>query len=313
MAKVVFVNHRISDHCGVYQYGAQTVEILTRSKKHEFIGVECGSLSELRDIARQHRPRAFIHNSHPAIMPWITGVTHIEGPIHIGLFHDIHPEVLEAPPPDYWVNRWIAIAPQPATSSWLSIGRPVPNVDISDITLPAKLTIKTFGIAFEHKRYKLLGDLIAHEFPDEEIFFEIHTIASFIDNDYTDERIRDEIYGTLRPLIPEHIDLSVTTGLKSREEVVRWLAASHINVLLYAPMKRCGPSSALDFCISAGRPVLVTDSSQFDHVDLPKYPLQGIRDAYAAGTTGVEKYKNMWTEANFLADYERIIDEVCGA
>jgi hypothetical protein len=302
--KVLFVNHDLGVSCGVWQYGEHTREILQRSTKHDVHSINTHLAAECRDAARSIGAEVILYNYHPIIMPWASGMKDTLSAIHVGLYHDSVPKLVANDGPVF-CDHWISINPEVECGPrWFKIGRPIPKVDVSDV-VPKEMTFSSFGIFFAQKNYDKIARLIHREFPGST--YRLHAIRWF----KADGKDHDssEIAGYLRSIAPS-LKIEVTTEMKTRDDMVRWLAESTLNILLYQSLPGAGPSSALDFCLAARRPVITTVSSQFDHVDLPTWPAKTFGQAIEGGTDRVNHYADLWSEENLLRDYEAILDRL---
>lgn len=71
-SNVLFVTHS-NDHCGVYQHGTNTVNVLIRNKSiYNYIHAPCVSKENLFHYITKYTPIAIIYNYHPAVLSWVT-------------------------------------------------------------------------------------------------------------------------------------------------------------------------------------------------------------------------------------------------
>jgi hypothetical protein len=122
--------------------------------------------------------------------------------------------------------------------------------------------VGSFGFAFGHKRF----DLVAREIValDQPATFRLHCPTAHFGGslDHTEAVINVAASG----LAGSDVKLDVSTDHRPSLGVVRMLAANNVNCLFYDPgQPDAGLSSALDYLLAAGRPIMVSSAAMFRH------------------------------------------------
>jgi len=101
--KILFVSHK-KKKCGVYEFGKNVFNAISRSPNYNFVKIECDSRDDLLGDIKTHDPAAIIYNYHPSVMPWLVtklgkGVyrNNIAGlhPVQVGIIHEITQQVAD--------------------------------------------------------------------------------------------------------------------------------------------------------------------------------------------------------------------------
>ena len=109
------------------------------------------------------------------------------------------------------------------------------------------------------------------------------------------------------------ISLNVTTDYISDEELVTFLSKNDINVFLYDLQPERGQASILDYAISAGRPIGLSNSFMFHHLgefyDKMNLSKNSIEKIISYGNADILKLQERWSNKNFVKDIENIVEK----
>ncbi len=309
--KVLFVSTP-PRQCGVHSFGAATFDALSRSQRLQLTLLELPTTADPEQFVRRvHElaPDVVLYNWHQYVMPWLTADVLMrlrwELPFvqHVGLVHD------EAPP---FPQMAAIIHSDPTfqeTPREFRVRRLLPTV--AERPAPQGIVVGSFGFASDRKGFQRVVKQTCAEF--ETATVRLHMPA----NHYGDpegaeaRRIADECKALARP----GITVEVTSDFKAPAQLIEWLAGNSINCFFYENWhKVSGVSSVLDYALAARRPIAVTDCLMFRHLTqfCPSIRIEAnsLREVLAAGTKPLEPVLHDWTEANVIADYERIFDAV---
>ena len=110
------------------------------------------------------------------------------------------------------------------------------------------------------------------------------------------------------------IELRITHDFLSTEQLLDFLAANTINAFFYDEIKGRGISSVTDHALAAGRPVAINRCSMFRHL-FPARPSivvddSSLREIAAQGLAPLRPFREEWTDADLIWDYERICRQI---
>lgn len=311
--KALIVNHHHSKKCGVHAHARRMYEILKKSTRVDFFYAEANSIQDLSLFVEKFDPQVIFYNYYPGVMDWAVGAPQgFEGRVHIGMAHEVthqhanqHLGVF-----DYWVATDPSF-PSHNQNGWFKTVRPIFSCfdSISNIDEECP-TIGSFGFFFRNKGYEDIIGAVKKEF--SEAIIRLHlTVAHFHggSNEARLEEYKKELYALTEGT---GITLVVSDNYKNDEDLVKWLSTNDINILLYHKNPGRGISSAVDYCVAAGRPLIISESEQFRHVQdvLPTYPHQSIKEALKLGNEEVKKLQKAWSFEAFIKDYEGIMKNV---
>lgn len=312
--KILIINHGPYIKCGVYRHAERMGDILSKSAKHEFIHVCANSAEDIIALYEEQKPEVILYNYYPSIMPWITaGLIKSIPAKHVGLVHEITQAGIDAP---YSMSFDAAVVTNPGVDvegkpRWFKTVRPIFDYDVSNINTPNSITIGSFGFLFFNKGFDKVVSAVNNEFDDALIKLHL-TIAQFSGNIAMDTHLSPYSYALSRLANKPQVRLVVTTYTMTDREVVEFLAGNTLNCLFYDPNPGRGASSAVDYMVSAGRPILLTRSEQFSHVNelLPVWPDTSLHKAIEKGNDKVLQLKEEWSHPNFIKQYEDIVEKV---
>lgn len=284
MIKVLFISRK-SERCGVADYGKRVYDIIKRSC---VLDVTFREVEHINDCSYTGYDVLLI-NYHHATVPFLsseylrcirTATIYHEGPMHIHsdtvLFTEIRP---------------------------LFDGMP------STGTCNLVPTIGSFGFGFPDKNFPRVASLVKEQFDKAVLRLNI-PFAEFGDTDGA--LARSEVDKVKSVLAGSNIDLQVSHEYLPQSNLLHWLRGNDLNLFLYNPSHGRGLSSAIDYALSARRPIGVSSSEMFrhlpsnicvDNIGLPKLIELGIEPLMPL----YEQHSN----ANLIAYYEKVITELC--
>lgn len=312
--KVLIVNHKHSKKCGVHAHARRMYEILKKSNNVDFFYSEANSIQDLSLFVDRFDPQVIIYNYYPGVMDWAVGAPQgFDGKIHIGMAHEItHQHATQRLGVfDYWVATDPSFPVLNQNNGWFKTVRPIFKTYNSKASTNTECpTIGSFGFFFRNKGYEDIINAVKKEFSEAVIRLHL-TVAHFHGgNDVRQlETYKKELYALTEGT---GVTLVISDNYKNDEDLVKWLSTNDINILLYHKNPGRGISSAVDYCVSSGRPLIISESEQFRHVQdiLPTYPHQTIKEALTLGNEKVRKLQRDWSFENFIKDYEGIINNV---
>ncbi|MEQ1676100.1 MAG: hypothetical protein ABL876_05350 [Chitinophagaceae bacterium] len=331
---ILFITHK-SAQCGVYEFGKNIFNVLSASRKYNFIKAECETLDELNKAVEKYDPAAIIYNYHPPVLPWIctkiskgiyrNNLTRIKA-VQIGIIHDVTQQVADTAtgygnkyilgPSQRKLNClfdfYIAADPTLLLKNPLvfKTGRLIQSYNVP-ATEPVTTTIGSFGFATPKKGFDKLVKKVQEEF-DEAVIRLNMPAADFGDADGSNAR---RIAADCRNLIVKPgIKLEVTHNFLADTDLLNFLAGNSMNVFMYEDTGGRGISSAVDNALAVRKPVALSRCPMFRHI-LNAAPGVcatdfSLQDILQKGFLPLEKITNDWNAANLLWDYERILDAV---
>lgn len=307
MKSVLIVSHK-QDQCGVFQYGYNTAKLLIDSKKYAFTLVPTAGLGDLVRAVKDYNPCAIIYNYHVSTLGWLNSTTYTRFPgiKHLVIHHEPHQPVPEGH------NGIISQDPtEPEDSGKYAALRPLHPFS----ALPPENNIPTigsFGFGMAGKGFDRLVSRVCDEFSEANVRINI-PFAFF--GDAHGRHAMDWAKRSYAALTNPNVTLQVTHHWMDTNELLAFLASNDLNAFLYDDMGR-GVSSVLDFAISARRPLAITRSTMFRHVwsEFPDLTIEQntLSSIMNLGVGPVAALYDKWQQPNFIANYERIIDDSLG-
>jgi hypothetical protein len=302
MNTILFINHKQAQ-CGVYQFGQHIGTAISKSTLFNIKYLECDSIDELKQHIYTYNPKVIIYNFYPSTLGWCVGVPHIYPDLrHILIRHEPEPWGLP--------EGFEEIYPDPTEpeipGKWKT-GRLIDHY-INNYFTPEIPTFGSFGFVFG-KSFSWAIQLIEKEY--DQAIINIHIPAAYF-GDKNGDGARKSADEARSCLTKPGIQLNITHDFLTRADLVDFLAKNTANIFCYSTNWGRGISSTLDFALTARRPIIITDSRQFKHLDgiknlicVPEYTT--IRDILSRGTTPLQIYYKAWTPEKLLATYEKII------
>lgn len=311
--KILIISHK-EKQCGVHEYGINIAKALKKSAKYSFVYAECSSYEEFCDRVKEVRPSAIIYNYYSSTLPWVNKkiLQSINVP-HIGIIHEVTQGVADTANNGLFQYH---IGPDPTLQLKNPIvfksGRIVLSYT-NNHKLPEIPTIGSFGFGLEGKGFEKVITTVQGEY--DEAIIRLHIpFATFGD---ADGRQAMAIAQRCQQLIVKPgIKLSLSHDFLSQEQLLDFLAQNTLNVFFYDRHEHRGISSVIDHALAVKRPIAVTKSNMFRHI-LSAQPSiciedSSLREIINNGIAPLVPFYNESSEANFIVDYEQILDRVLG-
>lgn len=313
MATVLFLSHR--EHaCGIQQWGKRAAKVLSRAQKHLFEYREVESEDEFRGFVSAINPDIIIYNYHISTMTWLNPILLDEFRsrkqtviIHEGFAH---------PENEHSFDYYVYIDPEiELDSKWshkvFKVGRTLLEYsgEYKNNTIP---TIGSFGFGFANKQYEHIVRSVNNEF-DDAIINLLIPFAKFGDSSgdaarLSVDRCRAEIH---KP----GIKLNVSHEFLPEESVLEFLAGNDINAFFYADMPGRGISSAVDYALSVKRPMILTNTYMFRHINNHishsiSIETSSIKQVMSYGIEPLKPFYELWSNENFISAFEGVVDAI---
>ncbi|MFY9621697.1 MAG: hypothetical protein WAQ99_17925 [Pyrinomonadaceae bacterium] len=309
---ILIVSHA-EKQCGIHEYGLNIAAALEKSSRYSFAYAECSNEKELRRAVKQIKPSAIIYNYYPATMPWLTSqMVRRYKVASLGIMHEVTQEEADratremfdyhlGPDPTLVENNPILFKTRRLIPTYHS-RPPVPDV----------VTIGSFGFGFGGKGFEHLIETVHREFDEARIA--LHLPFNGVVSSQLQERAMASIKKSAERISKPGIKLVITRDFLSKSQLLDFLASNTLNAFFYDTGKHLGISSAIEHALAVRRPMAITKCGMFRHV-FSAYPSICIEDSSLSriienGVTPLEPFYEEWSEANFILDYERILDEV---
>jgi len=311
--KILIVSHK-EKQCGVQEYGLNIAKTLKESTKYSFVYAECSSYEEFLDIVNKVKPSAIIYNYHPSTLPWVnkTILQSINVP-HIGIIHEVTQRISDVSNNSLFQYH---IGPDPTLQLKNPIVFKTGRIIVpytNNYKLPEIPTIGSFGFGLEGKGFEKVIATVQQEY--DEALIRLHIpFATFGDADGSQavaiaQRCQQSI-------VKPGIKLSLSHDFLSQEQLLDFLAQNTLNAFFYDRLNNRGISSTIDHALAVKRPIAITKSNMFRHILSAKPSIciedSSLKQIINNGIAPLVPFYNEWSEANFILDYEQIVDRVLG-
>ena len=308
---ILFVSHA-QQQCGVYQFGVNVAGVLAGSERYRFVYQEARDAEHLRMAVQAARPAAIIYNHHPATLPWMERqvVRRLKVP-QAGILHEVTQRVA------HFANNSLFdyhIAPdptlQPDNPLVFKTGRLLPHY-VNHQPVPKITTVGCFGFGTKGKGFDKVVRRV-HEEYDRAIIRLHMPVATFADAQASGVVAAEE---ACRALITKPgVELRITHEFLSMPQLLDFLAGNTINAFFYDEQEGRGISSVVDHSLAVGRPLAINRCSMFRHVLAARPSIciedSSLREIIAHGDAPLRPFREAWTDANLIRDYERIVDHM---
>ena len=262
MPTALLLSHK-GDHCGVYQFGRNLYETLTRGGGLQWSYRECSDFAEARAIAADIRPDIILFNHHPSTMPWVGSAPLGQlGARLFGLLHQVGQQGVDRAdiaPFEFLIcldptliprNPRILRAPR-------FVSEPAPPLSPP----PEVFTVGSFGFATPGKGFDRLCAKVNAEFDRAIVRLNLPRHDS---PDIVSQSALDAVIAACRAAITKPgVELVVTHDFFDNAGILKFLASNTMNAFLYDDAPANGVSSCADFALASGRPFAITRSSMF--------------------------------------------------
>ena len=307
--EVLFINYK-ETQCGVYQYGRNVFDAISKSHKYRFHYIDVASLAEIdHGVATLHCD-AIIYNYHPQTLTFLDpSMERRYGQVNIALMHEMTQSEADRMPARFFqyfvMGDPTLVENNPAV---FKTGRLITPYTGST-RAPRTLTIGTLGFAVGSKGYQTLIDAVQDEFDDALI--RIHIPSNGI-IDVDGSVGRHHIEACRQRIRKPGIRIEPTHQFLDREALLEFLAGNTINAFLYDRLKIGGISSSPDHALAVRRPMAITRSIMFRHLHSLYPPItledSSLREIIKNGTEPFADLYELWSEQNLRVEYESILD-----
>lgn len=254
---VLVVDHGHSTRCGIRDLGVRIAERLGAAH------ADCNSYEDYMSWRMVHLPDVIIVNYRADLMPWWRPSTNTPT---FAVLHQYGPATVDQRAAELLARGFdhvLVLDPtvHPADPRVHAVGRPLPPEPSSGVgPRPDVPRIGSFGFAFPHKGF---ADVAAEVATIPDAVYALHMPEAHFNGAQGMPVFTDGILADVRSRLNGHA-LEFSDDELTPQELVDWLAGNTVNCLLYAPgQPEAGLSSALDYLIAAGRPILVSDAEMF--------------------------------------------------
>ena len=266
MSKVLIISKR-AERCGIAQYGKRVSNILKKSTEHEYDHLEVDNGIDFLMGCKYFKPDVVIYNYYAPLYPWLTDdflkYHDLRKSIKHGvLFHELWTNFT----PDFIITNDTTAVEH---GMYFNIPRPLfENIDFcnfskKETSLPV---IGTFGFGFRDKNYNSLTEMVCKQFDKAVLRMHI-PFAEFGDNEGNlSKSTFNECEGIIKNINPG-IKLEYDSTFLTDEELLKYLYKNDINVFLYTHYGNRGLSSTIDYALSVKKPIAISNSEQFRHID----------------------------------------------
>jgi hypothetical protein len=306
---ILIVSHK-QKQCGIHQYGINISEALQKSLRYSFVYVECSNQQDLNNAIAINKPAAIIYNYYPFTMPWLNSqVTRSYDFPQLAIMHEVTQEEADranremfdyhlCPDPTLIENNPIVFKTQRLIPPFIN------QIDIPDI-----ITIGSFGFGFSDKGFERLVRIVQQQFDTAKIILHMPL------NEVVGNAAVPETVNRCRSVINKKgIELIINHQFLTKQQLLSFLASNTINAFFYDTDKHRGISSCVEHALAVQRPLAITKCGMFRHmfdtdpsICIEDLSLKRIIDN---GIAPLVPFYNEWSEANFILDYERIIDQI---
>jgi hypothetical protein len=298
--KILFFNNSI-EACGVYQYGKRTANIVKKSLKFDFIYLEVSNQEEVRFSINHFKPTVCIFNYHPITMHWLD-LSEINI-CKVGLVHET-----EISNFDFYIH----LDPQyNENKNNFKVVRPILKFDNFEKIKNNIPSIGSFGFGFENKGFDKICSLVNDQFDEAVINLNI-TFSHYCGNNFENEQIKQKC---LSKITKPNIKLNLTNNFISDKSVLDFLNSNDINIFAYDHLPNRGASSVLDYVIAIDKPIGLSSSHMFRHVNYKHKNLFSIEsnsiiDIINNPIDHILSLREEWSHDNLIAEYEKIIEKI---
>jgi hypothetical protein len=300
---VLFVTHK-NDHCGVYQHGTNTVDIIARhSTKYNYIHARCENIQEFNEYIAKYTPAVVIYNYHPTVLGWITPQVYNLPQLAIH-----HEPTMPLPP---GITAIISQDPTiQETPTLFSSGRFIFDYK-NKYEEPKIPTIGSFGFGLPGKGFQRLVKLVQEEY--DEAIIRLHiAFATYGD---AGGILAGQVAQECRDAVSKPgIGIEITHEFKDVPKLIDWLAQNTLNAFLYDHFGGRGISGPPDYALSARRPMALTRSFMFKHLfdANPSIFIEdlSLKEIIANGLTPLQQFYDKWSETQLAETYDAIIGKI---
>lgn len=235
--KILFISRK-AKQCGVSDYGLRLFAIL-----HPHFDITYREVDNAEDCNAEGFDTV-LYNYHYATLPFIKDDMLNKSKRHIAIYHEAHLHFT----PDAVIDTSI---------------RPLFEWDLPSLSVNPIPVIGSFGFGFPDKNFPRIAEEVSVQFDKAVIRLNI-PFAEYGDRD--GQLARREAARCAEILQGTKIRLEVDHTYLSQQDLLIFLRSNDINLFLYKQSHGRGISSAIDYALSAYRPIGVSNSEMFRHL-----------------------------------------------
>jgi hypothetical protein len=296
MAKVLIVNPP-DPICGVACFGSSLFDILKKSTRHKYeITCPWDDLENDPDVA--------IFNYHEKLMPWLSNehILRTKIPCMAIGGHDCYP--------DFAALKFILNCDSTSEHTERNIPLPRPVKKFSPLPDPEIVTIGSCGFDFSSKNYQHVATVVAQSYDEAKIHLHIphHPCGEGIQS--IAHVIKQQLWALNKP----KISVEISTNFLNDGELISLLTMNTANVFLYPPYEneQRGLSSVIDKALSARKPIAISDSTMYRHINTEdKFLLSrhSLKEIISFGTDHIKPFWEAHSEEKLIETVDNIIDK----
>lgn len=299
MAEVLIINPP-DPVCGVACFGETINSILQHSEKHGY------TLCSSNKIPHDEFD-AVIINYHEKLFPWLNNQV-IESwgvPCMAIGGHDCYP--------DFSALKFVLNCDSTSERTERNIPLPRPVKNFSPLPDPDIVTIGSCGFDFSSKNYQHVATVVAQSYDEAKIHLHIphHPYGEGIQN--IAHVIKQQLWALNKP----KITVEISTNFLNDGELITLLSMNTANVFLYPPYEneQRGLSSVIDKALSARKPIAISDSTMYRHINTEdKFLLSrhSLKEIISFGTDHIKPFWKAHSEERLIETVDWAVDKcVC--
>ena len=308
--KIFFINHKKSN-CGVYEFGKRIGMVLKKSKRFHFIYLEISSQKSLEKYYNLAQPNIIIYNYSGDGMPWLKTY---KFPIpQVSIIHEITSSVSKKTFPNL-TDYYIAADPSLIRNNSLVFKTSRLVFKNNTNHIPKKnsiIKIGSFGFGTKNKNFVGVVRAVSKEFDKAEINLNI-PFATFGGANLNGAKNHIKECQNYLKKFP-NIKLNYSHKYLAEKDLINFLKKNDINVFLYKDKKERGISSVIDYALSAGKPIAISDCNMFRHISYPSIVYNNknsLKTILSKKDKIINKFIGSWTPENLIWEYETIIKNI---
>jgi len=302
--KVLILNHS-NDRCGVYQFGKRVYELVENSNEVSYIYRELEDFNTYSILVEQIKPDYIVYNWHPLTMGWLSENIIVKDKIHKHCFiwHDDNMRQ------NY--DKYLMFGTDDKDHCRVQEGKgtvlPRPLLVYNGKYPKNKiLTIGSFGFGYLGKGAQELVRVVSSSEDIDKAVLNLHLPVSH----YGDAQgiQANEVISLCRKYNDDsRIQLNISQEFKTNDGVLEFLAKNDINIFLYK-VNCDGLSSTIDYALSVKRPVAISRSNMFRHIqeDSILIDKNSITEIVKRGIEPLKKYYSKWSVENFREEFDMV-------
>jgi hypothetical protein len=311
MKKILFVVRR-AVRCGIADYGKRVFDILKKSSNFEFIWCEIDDEREFFENFNTHKPDVIIFNYYHSIMGFINNntISKLGGTPNILIHHEggftFSPNcIIDI---DYML-------PERPHENFYTSTRPIfEDIKLEDNFKEDVTSIGTFGFGFKNKQLPKIAELVCQQFENAKLKINV-PFAMFGDNEGNSAKTEINKVKEVILRTNKNIELIVNHKFLNHNELLNFLHKNDINIFLYGNEEnQHGLSSSIDYALSVKKPIGVSSSSMYKHINSIKPSINlentSIKEIIKNGFDPLEEIYNLNSNKNLLEKYEFIIKKL---